>query len=106
MHVQIVKVVVVWPRILFRRKPRQSFPKDKDSQRICTVKKHINPEIKLEVVNQVGLVQVLLHYVLIVISNVDALGISSQKDALSLARRNRFHYKSLRLFLSELVFEV
>lgn len=95
MHVEIVQIFLVWALILCCCQPTQAFFVEKHSERIYAAQKHVNPQIKLEFVNQEWLVKVSLNDIVLV--RIEIVNISCQKDSSTLSCRFWLRYKSLTI---------
>ena len=65
-HVQIVKIVLVWRSVFARCESAQPFLVEEDAQGVHTAQQHINAQIELQFVYQEWLVQVALNYVVLI----------------------------------------
>jgi hypothetical protein len=83
MHAHIVQVVFVWTLVLFSGKPGHSTFVDEAPQWTNACDQHVDAQVKLEFVDEEGLVDVLLGYV--VFSLHYPVGAPGQKDPVALA---------------------
>ena len=74
------------------------------TQGIHTGHQHVDTQVKLQFVYQVGLVQVPLGY--IVLTGLQPFVVSCQKNSLALAACLRLHYERFSFFIIELSFEI
>ena len=63
-HVLIVEILLGWLLIIHSRKPGQALIIYINPQRIATSHQHIDPKVKLQLVNQIRIVNISLHHTL------------------------------------------
>lgn len=97
MHANIFHVIFVGHNVLLSRKPRQSFFVNVNFKRINGGYQNIDSQIKFQSVDQVRLAYVPLDYA--VLSPIDILNLSGQKNPLTLRHRLRFYNVSTRFSL-------
>ena len=96
MHKHIVQVLRTWCLVLISGKSSKSLFKHKYSQWINSCDQDINPQIKLKSINQIGFMQIPLHYTFIIFEFID---IPCEIDASALTACFWFDYESLSFSL-------
>ena len=65
-HVQIVKIVLVWRSVFARCESAQTFLVEEDAQGVHTAQQHINAQIEFQFVYQEWLMEISLDYVVLI----------------------------------------
>ena len=104
MHKQIVQIAADRCNVLGRCEPRQSLFIQKNSQRRHTCQQHINTQIKLQSINQIGLMQIPLRNV--VLLWINPIVVTGQEDPFALAAILRLNYECFGFALIKLLFEL
>ena len=60
MHKQVVNVIIARLHILFGCQPNETVFKQKNSQRINSIKEHIKAHVKFQTINQIWISNILL----------------------------------------------
>lgn len=68
MHIQVVQIRILRCLVLLRCESSYSLLVNINSQRVHSVKKHVNSEVEFKIVHQIGLVKVLLDNTALVIA--------------------------------------
>jgi hypothetical protein len=105
-HEEIVQIVAIGPNVLFCCKSGKTFSEDEDSERINSIKKDVDSAVKFKVVDQIGLVHISLHYVLVAWLQINSLVVSCKKNTSPLTRGNRLYNECFGFFLVELSLKV
>lgn len=100
-HKQIIEVGANRGHVLRCSKSGQTLLVYEDPERGHARDQHVHSQVKLKSIDQVGLVQVPLRYV--VLLRIDPVIVARQKDALALATVLWFYYKCFCFTLVELV---
>ena len=105
-HEQIIQVCLRWACILLSGKASESLLEHEDSEWVNSIDQHVDSEVKLQVVDQVGLVHVALGHKLIARLQVDVLVPPRQVNTFALAHVHGLDDECLCLLLVKLVLEV
>jgi hypothetical protein len=97
MHADVLHVLLVWGHIVLGRETGQPVPEDENAQGIHPCHQHVDAQVELQPVDQVGATQVTLHHAFL--SGVYVLEFSSQKNTLALGETLRFDDVGTRLSL-------
>ena len=106
MHVQIFKVSFLGPSVSFSGEASDALFEHEDSKRLDTVDEAVDPEIELEVVDQIWFVHVPLGDLLVPRFEVDIFEPSCEVNAFSLAHVDRFYDEGLGFLFVELGLEI
>ena len=104
MHVDVFYVFWVGAPVGFGGETGEAFFVNEDAQRINASQHHINPQIKLQLINQQRTRYILLRHKPLIQINI--LPTIHQKNPLSLRRRLRLQYKSPLLPLIKLKLKI
>ena len=99
MHEEIVQIVLLGTDVGLSCEPSQSFLEHEDSQRIYPIDQGVDPQVKLEPIDQVWFLHVLLHNVGLFLWNLAE--IVCQKDALTLRTTIGLDYQREACLLSK-----
>lgn len=104
MHEEVIEVAFLGSDILLSRKPSQTLLVDEYSQRFNTVDQCVYSQVKLQIIDQVRLMQVSLSYDRVRTLKINVLKASNQVNSSALAHVDRLDNEGLIVFLAELVF--
>ena len=102
-HAQVAQVAPNWRHVLLSGKPRQTLLENKHSQRGNSSNQDVNPQVKLQVVNQVRLVHVSLGD--IVLTRLHPVEVSRQENSFALTTGFWFDYECLGFSIVKLLLE-
>jgi len=90
--------------VLFCGKSRETLFVDKSPEWIKSCYQDINPEIKLQALNEIWFVEISLSYIVLPLNN--PITVPGQEDSFPLALRLRLYDESLCSLIIELLLEV